>query len=221
MYAYWITVNYREAYGIYACNGILFNHESPRRGDTFVTRKITRAISRILVGLQSTLFMGNIDAERDWGHAKDYVEMQWLMLQQETPDDFVIATGKKFTVRQFIEFACAEVGIILHWEGTGINETGYIDSVDQDLLKDILGENESNIREGYPLVKIDPYYFRPTEVDVLIGDASKAKSKLGWEPKISVRSMVSEMMCEDLKLAMRDIHLKKGGFKTVASQVSD
>ncbi len=217
LYAYWITVNYREAYGIYACNGILFNHESPRRGDTFVTRKITRSISRIIVGLQKNLYMGNIDAQRDWGHAKDYVEMQWLMLQQNVADDYVIATGKKYTVRQFIEFACAEVGIKLKWEGKGVEEKGIIDSIDIEFIGSLVGEEVCKLKQGDVLIEIDPYYFRPTEVDVLIGDATKAKEKLGWEPKISLQELVSEMVGEDLVLAKRDLHLKRGGFKTASA----
>lgn len=215
MYAYWITVNYREAYGIYACNGILFNHESPRRGDTFVTRKITRGISRCLLGLQSCLFMGNIDAERDWGHAKDYVEMQWLMLQQKVPTDYVIATGKKYTVRNFIELALEEVGISIGWRGKGVDEEGFIKSIDTVTLKQKLNGNTPSLKIGDTLIKIDPYYFRPTEVEVLIGDATKAKVELGWESKISLKELVAEMLVEDIKIAMRDIHLKKGGFDSI------
>ena len=189
MYAYWITVNYREAYGMYACNGILFNHESPRRGETFVTRKITRALARIKLGLQECLYLGNMNALRDWGHAKDYVEMQWLMLQQETPEDYVIATGKQYSVRDFVNIAAAELGITVRWQGEGIAENGY------DEL-------------GRCIVAVDPRYFRPTEVESLLGDPSKAKSKLGWEPKITFAEMVSEMVLEDLKAAERD-HLDK------------
>ncbi len=197
MYAYWITVNYREAYGMYACNGILFNHESPRRGETFVTRKITRALARIKLGLQDCLYLGNLNALRDWGHAKDYVEMQWLMLQQETPEDYVIATGKQYSVRDFVNIAAAELGITIRWQGEGVAEKGY------DQL-------------GRCIVAVDTRYFRPTEVDSLLGDPSKAKSKLGWEPKITFAEMVSEMVLEDLKSAERDHLVKEHGYKTMA-----
>ncbi len=194
IYAYWITVNYREAYGIYACNGILFNHESPRRGETFVTRKITRAIARIKLGLQDCLYLGNIDAKRDWGHAKDYVEMQWLMLQQEEPEDFVVATGHQYSVRQFVEVSAAELGINITWKGEGVNEQGYDE-------------------KGRCIVRIDPRYFRPTEVETLLGDPSKAKSKLAWTPKISFKEMVEEMVREDLKVAERDALVNKHGYR--------
>lgn len=197
MYAYWITVNYREAYGMYACNGILFNHESPRRGETFVTRKITRALARIKLGLQECLYLGNMNALRDWGHAKDYVEMQWLMLQQETPDDFVIATGKQYSVRDFVNIAAAELGINISWQGEGISEKGYDDM-------------------GKCIVAVDPRYFRPTEVESLLGDPTKAKEKLGWVPKITFAQMVSEMVLEDLKAAERDHLVKQHGYKTMA-----
>jgi GDPmannose 4,6-dehydratase len=193
LYAYWITVNYREAYGIYACNGILFNHESPVRGETFVTRKITRAIARIKLGLQDCLYLGNLDAKRDWGHAKDYVEMQWLMLQQEQPEDFVIATGVQFSVRDFVNAAAGEVGMEITWKGEGVDEKGF-DS------------------EGNCIVAVDPRYFRPTEVETLLGDATKAKEKLGWTPKISFEELVAEMMREDLKSAERDELVKKHGY---------
>ncbi|HET7400892.1 MAG TPA: GDP-mannose 4,6-dehydratase [Usitatibacter sp.] len=193
LYAYWITVNYREAYGIYACNGILFNHESPIRGETFVTRKITRALARIKLGLQDTVFLGNLNARRDWGHAKDYVEMQWLMLQQQQPEDFVIATGEQHSVRDFIEAAGHEVGLKVRWKGEGVNEKGY------DEL-------------GRCIVAVDPRYFRPTEVETLLGDPSKAKQKLGWTPKIKFAELVAEMMREDLKAAERDELVKKHGF---------
>ena len=193
LYAYWITVNYREAYGIYACNGILFNHESPVRGETFVTRKITRALARIKLGLQDCLYLGNLDARRDWGHAKDYVEMQWLMLQQEVPEDFVIATGVQFSVREFVDAAAGEVGINMHWTGEGVEEKGFDDS-------------------GRCIVAVDPRYFRPTEVETLLGDPTKAKEKLGWTPKITFQELVSEMMREDLKAAERDELVKKHGF---------
>jgi GDPmannose 4,6-dehydratase len=192
LYGYWIVVNYREAYGMYACNGILFNHESPIRGETFVTRKITRALARIKLGLQNTLYLGNLSAKRDWGHAKDYVEMQWLMLQQEQPDDFVIATGVQYSVRDFVNAAAAELGMHVRWQGEGVNEVGY------------LGEQA--------IVRVDPRYFRPTEVDTLLGDASKARNKLGWSPKISFEQLVAEMVREDLKSAERDELVKQHGF---------
>lgn len=193
LYAYWITINYREAYGIYACNGILFNHESPIRGETFVTRKITRALARIKLGLQDKLYLGNLDAKRDWGHAKDYVEMQWLMLQQEKPEDFVIATGRQHSVRDFIEAAAAELGIIIRWQGRGLAETGHDD-------------------EGRCLVAIDPRYIRPTEVETLLGDPGKAREKLGWAPKITFKELVGEMVREDLIAAKRDELVKRHGF---------
>ena len=195
LYAYWITVNYREAYGIYACNGILFNHESPVRGETFVTRKITRALARISLGLEKTLFLGNLDALRDWGHAKDYVEMQWLMLQQNEPEDFCIATGIQFSVRDFVNFAWAHIGKSIRWEGEGVDEKGY----DTD--------------SGKLIVAVDSRYFRPTEVETLLGDASKAKEKLGWEPKISLEEMVHEMMENDLNIAKRDSLVRQHGFR--------
>lgn len=193
LYAYWITVNYREAYGMYACNGILFNHESPLRGETFVTRKITRALARIKLGLQDCLYLGNMDALRDWGHAKDYIEMQWLMLQQEQPDDFVIATGVQFSVRDFVETAGTELGIQLTWRGNGLDEIGMN-------------------ADGKVIVRVDPRYFRPTEVETLLGDPTKAKEKLGWTPKISFKELVTEMVCEDLKNAERDQLVKRHGF---------
>jgi len=193
LYAYWITVNYREAYGIYACNGILFNHESPVRGETFVTRKITRALARIKLGLQDCVFLGNLNAKRDWGHAKDYVEMQWLMLQQEKPEDYVIATGVQYSVREFVEAAAREIGINVRWEGHGVDEKGYAD-------------------DGKCIVAVDPRYFRPTEVETLLGDASKARTQLGWTPKISFHELVSEMVREDLKAAERDELVKRHGY---------
>ena len=193
LYAYWITVNYREAYGLYACNGILFNHESPIRGENFVTRKITRALARIKLGLQEHLYLGNLNALRDWGHAKDYVEMQWLMLQQEQPDDFVIATGVQYSVRDFVNIAAKELGIDVRWEGEGLHETGYDAS-------------------GKCIVSVDPRYFRPTEVEDLLGDPSKAKAKLGWEPKITFMELVQEMVREDLKSAERDELVKSHGY---------
>ena len=191
LYAYWITVNYREAYGMYACNGILFNHESPRRGETFVTRKITRGLANINRGLEDCLYMGNIDALRDWGHAKDYVRMQWMMLQQDKPDDFVVATGIQYSVRQFIEWTAAELGMPLRWEGQGVNEVGYWN--------------------GKPIVKIDPRYFRPTEVETLLGDPSKAKQKLGWVPEITAQEMCREMVMSDLAQAKQQFLLKQHG----------
>jgi GDPmannose 4,6-dehydratase len=198
MYAYWIVVNYREAYGIYACNGILFNHESPRRGETFVTRKITRAISRIHHGLEQCLYLGNMDSLRDWGHAKDYVRMQWMMLQQERAEDFVIATGKQISVRQFVELSCAEAGITLKWSGTGVNEIG------------------TDAANGKVIVRVDPKYFRPTEVETLLGDPTKAKQKLGWVPEITVEKLIEEMMAHDLEQARQDTVLNQHGFKTKA-----
>jgi GDPmannose 4,6-dehydratase len=193
LYAYWITVNYREAYGIYACNGILFNHESPTRGEIFVTRKITRALARIKLGLQDCLYLGNLNAKRDWGHARDYVEMQWLMLQQDKPEDFVIATGVQYSVRDFINAAADELGMRIRWDGHGVDERGY----DQ---------------AGKCIVQVDPRYFRPTEVETLLGDASKARQKLGWTPKISFAELVTEMVREDLKSAERDELVKRHGF---------
>jgi len=200
MYAYWITVNYREAYGMYACNGILFNHESPRRGETFVTRKITRGLANIAQGLEKCLYMGNIDALRDWGHAKDYVRMQWLMLQQEKPEDFVIATGVQYTVRQFVEWAAKELGLTLRFEGEGANEKAIVES--------ITGTNAPALKVGDVIMKIDPDYFRPTEVETLLGDPSKAKEKLGWKPEITVKEMCREMMIQDMKIAKSKIFLK-------------
>ncbi|MBA3709847.1 MAG: GDP-mannose 4,6-dehydratase [Planctomycetes bacterium] len=198
LYAYWIVVNYRESYGIYACNGILFNHESPIRGETFVTRKITRGISRIKHGLEECLFMGNMDSKRDWGHAKDYVRMQWMMLQQEKPEDFVIATGKQYSVRQFVEMSCKEAGISILWKGVGVEEQG----IDQ--------------ATGKAIVKIDPRYFRPAEVETLLGDPSKAKRKLGWEPQIGIEELVREMMAADLEQARQDTIIAKHGFKVAS-----
>jgi GDPmannose 4,6-dehydratase len=196
LYAYWITVNYREAYGMYACNGILFNHESPVRGETFVTRKITRALARIKLGLQDCLYLGNLNSRRDWGHARDYVEMQWLMLQQDTPEDFVIATGVQYSVRDFVSAAADELGIKVRWEGEGVGEKGY----DAD---------------GRCIVAVDPRYFRPTEVETLLGDASKARKKLGWTPKVTFRELVAEMVREDLKSAERDELVKRHGYKAM------
>ncbi|WP_304679696.1 GDP-mannose 4,6-dehydratase [uncultured Desulfovibrio sp.] len=216
LYAYWITVNYREAYGMYACNGILFNHESPIRGETFVTRKITRALSRMVLGLQDCLFLGNLDARRDWGHARDYVEMQWLMLQQEEPDDFVIATGRQFSVRDFVNAAAAELGLTLAWQGSGLDETGTVAAVDAARLARTSGRQsvECHVKAGDVIVRVDPRYFRPTEVETLLGDPAKAKKKLGWEPKTSFEDMVAEMTREDLQLSMRDAVCKVAGFRT-------
>jgi GDPmannose 4,6-dehydratase len=204
LYAYWITVNYREAYGLYACNGILFNHESPRRGETFVTRKITRGLANIAQGLEECLFMGNIDALRDWGHAKDYVEMQWLMLQQETPDDFVIATGVQYSVREFINKTVEQLGIELAWEGEGVNEQGLISA--------ITGVKAPGRKVGDVIVKIDPRYFRPTEVETLLGNPAKAKEKMGWVPKITLDEMIEEMVAYDLDKARQHALLKSKGF---------
>lgn len=205
LYSYWITVNYREAYGMYACNGILFNHESPRRGETFVTRKITRGLANIAQGLETCLYMGNIDALRDWGHAKDYVRMQWMMLQQDKAEDFVIATGKQYSVRQFIEWSAAELGITLKFEGVGVDEVGIVAGV--------TGEDALAVNVGDIIVKIDPRYFRPAEVETLLGDPSKAKQKLGWEPHITTQEMCAEMIMEDLKTAKRHALLKKHGYE--------
>jgi GDPmannose 4,6-dehydratase len=204
MYAYWITVNYREAYGIYACNGILFNHESPRRGETFVTRKITRGLANIAQGLESCIFMGNIDALRDWGHAKDFVRMQWMMLQQDAPDDFVIATGVQFSVRQFIEWSAAELGITLKFKGSGVTETATVASIS--------GDKAPALKVGDVILRIDPRYFRPTEVETLLGNPSKAKEKLGWAPEITVQEMCAEMVASDLQQAQQYALLKQHGF---------
>ncbi len=207
LYAHWITINYREAYGIYACNGILFNHESPIRGETFVSRKITRALARIVLGMQDCLYLGNLDARRDWGHAKDYVEMQWLMLQQEKPEDFVIATGEQHSVREFATAAAGEVGIKLRWRGKGAKETAIAESV-----SGAAAESRSPSVDQ-TLIRVDPRYFRPTEVDALLGDPSKARTKLKWKPKVKFADLVKEMAREDLALARRDRHLRQGGFK--------
>ncbi len=204
MYAYWITVNYREAYAIYACNGILFNHESPRRGETFVTRKITRGLANIAQGLEKCLYMGNIDALRDWGHAKDYVRMQWMMLQQDQPEDFVIATGIQYSVRQFIEWAALELGVKLQFKGDGVNEKAIVLSIE--------GDKAPALKIGDVVMQIDPRYFRPTEVETLLGDSSKAKDKLGWVPEITVQEMCKEMIAFDLSEAKRHALLKLHGF---------
>lgn len=204
LYAYWITVNYREAYNIFACNGILFNHESPLRGETFVTRKITRAISRIALGVQECLFLGNLDARRDWGHARDYVEMQWLMLQQKDPEDYVIATGRQFSVRDFVQRSAKALGISLRFEGSDINEVGIVDAV---------ARSDLAAKPGDVIVRVDPRYFRPTEVETLLGDASKAEQKLGWKPKIEFDQLVSEMVESDFADAQKDMLIKDSGFK--------
>ncbi|HET8871846.1 MAG TPA: GDP-mannose 4,6-dehydratase, partial [Aquabacterium sp.] len=208
MYAYWITVNYREAYGMYACNGVLFNHESPVRGETFVTRKITRAISRIALGLQDCLYLGNMSALRDWGHAKDYVEMQWLMLQQDKAEDFVIATGVQYSVRQFVEFAARELGVTLAFEGEAEAEIGRVVKVEA-----VNGEMKAKCKPGDVIVRVDPRYYRPTEVETLLGDATKAKEKLGWSPKISLAELVKEMVLSDYTAAKRDSLVKLAGFQ--------
>ncbi|MGO4415465.1 GDP-mannose 4,6-dehydratase [Cupriavidus sp. KB_39] len=209
LYGYWITVNYRESYGMYACNGILFNHESPLRGETFVTRKITRAISRIALGLQDCLYLGNLNSLRDWGHARDYVEMQWLMLQQENPEDFVIATGVQYSVRDFVRVAAAELGIAMRFEGEGVDEVGIVDSVDAQKA------TAAGIRvaAGETVVRVDPRYFRPAEVETLLGDPTKARQKLGWTPRTTFAELVSEMVAADFDLARRDSLVKEAGFK--------
>ncbi len=213
LYAYWITVNYREAYGMYACNGVLFNHESPVRGETFVTRKITRAISRIALGLQDCLYLGNMSALRDWGHAKDYVEMQWLMLQQDHAEDFVIATGVQYSVRQFVTFSAKELGITLAFEGEGEAEVGRVVKVEP--VVNAKGESEmlANCKEGDVIVRVDPRYYRPTEVETLLGDPAKAKAKLGWTPKITLAELVKEMVVSDYTAAKRDSLVKSAGFQ--------
>jgi GDPmannose 4,6-dehydratase len=209
LYSYWIVVNYREAYDIFACNGILFNHESPVRGETFVTRKITRALARIMLGLQDCLYLGNLNAKRDWGHARDYIEMQWLMLQQQKPDDYVIATGRQHSVREFVELAAGNLGISLRWEGEGVHETGIVSGFE------VKGEKEKakGPKMGDVIVRVDPRYFRPTEVESLLGDPSKAKRELGWEPKISFAELVKEMVLADLEVAKRDALVEKHGFR--------
>jgi len=209
MYAYWIVVNYRESYGMYACNGILFNHESPRRGETFVTRKITRGLANIAQGLENCLFMGNIDALRDWGHAKDYVRMQWMMLQQDVADDFVIATGVQYSVRQFIQWSAEELGVTLRFEGTGLDEVGIVEKIE--------GDNAPKLSVGDVIVRIDPRYFRPAEVETLLGDPSKAKEQLGWTPVITVQEMCAEMVSEDLKTSKRHALLESHGYELPVS----
>lgn len=213
LYGYWITVNYREAYNMYACNGILFNHESPLRGETFVTRKITRAVAKIAMGLQKEFFMGNLDAKRDWGHAKDYVDAMWRILQQDTPEDYVIATGVTTKVRDFISLAFAEVGFKIRFEGEGINEVGILDSIDVTHFEEAVGDFSAGPKVGDVVVKIDPRYFRPTEVDLLIGDPSKANEKLKWKPKYTLQSLVLEMVASDVTLFKKDLHLLNAGHK--------
>ena len=214
LYGYWITVNYREAYDMFACNGILFNHESPLRGETFVTRKITRAVSKIALGLQDKFYMGNLDAKRDWGHAKDYVEAMWRILQQDTAEDYVIATGITTKVRDFITMAFAELGIDLQYEGEGINESAKVKSVNKTLFESKTGISYSNaiIKEGKTILEIDPRYFRPTEVELLIGDATKAKQKLNWQPKYDLTALIREMVDADLKVFKRDLQLRENGY---------
>ena len=209
LYAYWITVNYRESYGIYACNGILFNHESPRRGETFVTRKITRGLANIAQGLEKCLYMGNLDALRDWGHAKDYVRMQWMMLQQEQPEDFVIATGVQYSVRDFIRWSAGELGITLRFEGVGVDEKAIVDTIEGDMAP--------ALKSGDVVVAVDPRYFRPAEVETLLGDPSKAKQRLGWVPEITAQEMCAEMVAEDLKCARRTALLKQHGYQMPVS----
>ena len=210
LYAYWITVNYREAYGMYACNGILFNHESPRRGETFVTRKITRSLCNIAMGLELCMFMGNIDSLRDWGHAKDYVRMQWMMMQQDQPEDFVIATGVQYSVRQFIEMSAQELGIKIRWEGSGVEEKGYVASIENN--------NAPGLKIGQKIIAIDPRYFRPAEVETLLGDPTKAKEKLGWVPQITLQEMISEMVAYDLNEAKKHALLKDRGYNVAVSR---
>jgi GDPmannose 4,6-dehydratase len=204
MYAHWITINYREAYGIYACNGILFNHESPRRGETFVTRKITSGLAEIVCGLRSCLYLGNLDANRDWGHAKDYVQMQWMMLQQEKPEDYVIATGRQASVRDFIKLVAMHLGVQMRFEGTGPKEVGIVDSVNAD--------DRCRVKPGDQIIRVDPRYFRPTEVEHLLGDASKARVRLGWEPKVSLEQLAKEMVQHDLRRAEKKVLLNSHGY---------
>jgi GDPmannose 4,6-dehydratase len=219
IYGFWITKNYREAYNMFACNGILFNHESPRRGETFVTRKITRAVAKIALGLQKEFFMGNLDAKRDWGHAKDYVKAMWLILQQEQPEDFVIATGVTTQIRDFIQMAFTHVGFNISFDGEGLNEVGILDSIDQAVYEkatgltflDRIGSNNLTLNPGEVLLKIDPAYFRPTEVDLLLGDPTKSKTKLGWTPEYNLKGLVEDMMVSDLNLFQRDMNLAKDG----------
>lgn len=220
LYAYWITVNYREAYDMFACNGILFNHESPLRGETFVTRKITRAVAKIVLGLKEKLFIGNLDARRDWGHAKDYVEAMWLILQQDQPEDFVIATGVSTRVRDFIKMAFGEIGVTIGFKGENKEEIGFIHSIDKDLFEQKTGRTpfETGCKIGKEVIAVDPMYFRPTEVDFLLGDATKAKEKLGWQPKYTLASMVKEMVESDLELFKKDLHLQENGYIVIRQE---
>lgn len=220
MYAYWITVNYREAYQMHASNGILFNHESPIRGETFVTRKITRAISRIALGMQDQLFLGNLSSKRDWGHAKDYVKAMYLILQQDQPDDYVIATGITTSIRDFVKLACSEIGLEITFSGEGAAEKGYITSIDKKLFTEKVGEQYLNqvislVERQTSIIEVDPKYFRPTEVDLLIGDPAKSKSKLGWTPKYDLQGLVTDMMISDIKLMKKDAWLREGGYRTL------
>ena len=208
LYAHWITVNYRESYGFYACNGILYNHESPTRGETFVTRKITRALARIALGLQDCLYLGNMNSKRDWGHARDYVQMQWLMLQQKAPEDYVIATGVQYSVREFVQAAAREIGLTIEWRGKGVKETAVVTGVKA------AGSLTPAVKKGATIVRVDPRYFRPAEVETLLGDASKARRKLGWKPKTTFDELVTEMMASDLRDAQRDLTVKNAGFRT-------
>jgi len=218
MYAYWITVNYREAYKMHASNGILFNHESPLRGETFVTRKVTRAVSRIVLGMQKQVFMGNLSSKRDWGHAKDYIKAMYLILQQDAPDDYVIATGITTTIRDFIKMAFAEVGVEVVFKGEGVDETGYISTIDEKVFKEKVGESYLQTfsdRIGESVVKVDPQYFRPTEVELLIGDATKSRTKLGWIPQYSLQMLVEDMMLSDVKEMKKEAYLKEGGYRVL------
>ena len=220
MYAYWITVNYREAYNMYACNGILFNHESPIRGETFVTRKITRAVSRIVLGMQEKVFLGNLSSKRDWGHAKDYIKGMYLILQQDEPDDYVLATGVTTEIREFIRMSFAETGLEINFKGTGADEQGYLVGIDEKLFIQKVGEQyletiKSKITPSLALVEVDPCYFRPTEVDLLIGDPTKAYVKLGWKPEYDLKGLVEDMMRSDIQLMKKDSYLKEGGFRVM------
>jgi GDPmannose 4,6-dehydratase len=216
LYAYWITVNYREAYNMFACNGILFNHESPLRGETFVTRKVTRALSRIALGIQEAVYMGNLSSKRDWGHAKDYIKAMYLILQQDTAEDYVIATGVTTTIRDFISKAFKEIGIIIDFRGEGANETGEIVAIDQEVFVQKIGESYLEAiqnRIGDKVVKVDPEYFRPTEVELLIGDATKSRTKLGWEPKYTLDTLIEDMMTSDVKAMKKEAYLRDGGYR--------
>ena len=215
LYAYWTTVNYREAYGFYACNGILFNHESPIRGETFVTRKITRAVARIAFGLQDKLYLGNLSAKRDWGHARDFVEAMWLMLQQEEPEDFVIATGVTVEVREFVRRAFQEIGITIGFRGNGVDEVGFVEHIDNERFREVTGDLPNGLTPGRELIFVNPVYFRPTEVDILVGDATKAREKLGWVPRHSLNELIREMVTSDLELFSRDKILTEAGHKVL------